>query len=64
MELSVKEIEKIIEGERRRIRRSLGQIETERAYIRGCQKAIKFWRAEFKKARAARKGKGVSRGRK
>ena len=57
MELSVKEIEKTIEGERRRIRRSLGQIETERAYIRGCRKAIKFWRAEFKKARAASKTK-------
>ena len=62
--MSVKEIEKIIEGERRRIRRSLGQIETERAYIRGCRKAIKFWRVELKRARAARKGKGVSRGRK
>ena len=60
MELSVKEIEKIIEGERRRIRQSLGQIETERAYIQGCRKAIKFWRVELKRARAARKG--VSRG--
>ena len=60
MELSVKEIEKIIEGERRRIRRSLGQIETECAYVRGCRKAIKFWRVELKKARVARKG--VSRG--
>ena len=60
MELSVKEIEKIIEGERRRIRRSLGQIETERAYIKGCRKAIKFWQVEFKRTRAARKG--ASRG--
>ena len=55
MELSVKEIEEIIEGERRRIRRSLDQIETERAYIRGRRKAIKFWRVELKKARAALK---------
>ena len=57
MELSVKEIEKIIEGERRLIRRSLGQIETERAYILGCRKAIKFWRVEPKRARAASKTK-------
>ena len=57
MELSVKEIEKIIEGERRRIRRSLDQIETERAYIRGCRKAIMFWRVELKRARAASKTK-------
>ena len=57
MELSVKEIEKIIEGERRLIRRSLGQIETERAYIRGCRKAIKFWQVEFKRALAASKTK-------
>lgn len=60
MKLSVKEIEKIIEGERRRIRRSMDQIEMERAYIRDCRKAIKFWRVELKKARAIRKG--VSRG--
>lgn len=60
MELSVKEIEKIIEDERRRIRRSMDQIEMERAYIRDCRKAIKFWRVELKKVRAARKG--VSRG--
>ena len=60
MELSVKEIEKIIKGERRRIRRSLGQIETERAYIKGCRKAIKLWRVGLKRARAARKG--ASRG--
>lgn len=56
MELSVKEIEKIIEGERRRIRRSTDQIETECAYIRGCRKAIKFWRVELRRVRAARKG--------
>ena len=60
MKLSVKEIEKIIEGERRRIRRSMDQIKTKRAYIRGCRKVIKFWRVELKKVRAARKG--VSRG--
>ena len=57
MELSVKEIEKIIEGERRLIRRSLDQIETERACIRGCREAIKFWRVELKRARAASKTK-------
>ena len=57
MELTVEEIEKIIEGERRRIRRSLDQIETERAYIKGCRKAIKFWQVEFKRARAASKTK-------
>ena len=60
MELTVEEIEKIFEDERRRIRRSLDQIETERAYIKGCRKAIKFWRVELKRARAARKG--ASRG--
>ena len=60
MELTVEEIEKIIEGERRRIRRSLGRIEAERAYIQGCRKLIKFWRVELKRARAARKG--ASRG--
>ena len=57
MELTVKEIEKIIEGERRRIRLSLGQIEAEQAYILGCRKAIKFWRVELKRARAASKTK-------
>ena len=57
MELTVAEIEKIIEGERRRIRRSLDQIETERAYIKGCRKAIKVWQVEFKMARAASKTK-------
>lgn len=57
MELSVKEIEKIIEGERRRIRRSMDQIETERAYIRGCRKAIEFWRVELRIARSASKTK-------
>ena len=57
MELSVKEIEKIIEGKRRRIRRSLDQIETERAYIRVCRKAIRFWRVDLKRARAASKTK-------
>ena len=57
MELSVKEIEKIIEGEWRRIRRSLDQIEAERSYILGCRKAIKFWRVELKRARAASKTK-------
>ena len=57
MELTVEEIEKIIEGERRRIRRSMDQIETERAYIRGCRKAIKFWRVELKRACAASKTK-------
>lgn len=55
MKLSVKEIEKIIEGERRRIRRSMDQIKTKRAYIGGYRKAIKFWRVELKKVRAARK---------
>ena len=57
MELTVEEIEKIIEGERRRIRRSLDQIETERAYIKGCRKATKFWRVELKRACAASKTK-------
>ena len=62
--MTVEEIEKIINNEWRNVERSKRQIETERAYIRGCRRAIKFWRAEFKKARAARKGKGVPRGRK
>lgn len=57
MELSVKEIEKIIEGEWRHIRRSLDQIETERVYIKGCRKAVKFWLIELKKARAVSKTK-------
>lgn len=58
MELTVEEIEKIIDNEWRHVERSKRQIETERAYILGCRKAIKFWRVELKKARAARKGKG------
>ena len=62
MELSVKEIEKIIDNEWRRVERSKRKIETERAYIRGCRNAIKFWLVELKRARAARKGKEVSRG--
>ena len=57
MELTVEKIEKIIEDKRRRIRRSIDQIETERAYVRGCRKAIKFWRVELKRARAASKTK-------
>ena len=60
MELTVEEIEKIIDNEWRHVERSKRQIETECAYIQGCRKAIKFWRVELKRARAARKG--VSRG--
>ena len=57
MELTVEEIEKIINNEWRNVERSKRQIETERAYIRGCRKAIKFWRVELKRARAASKTK-------
>lgn len=57
MELTVEEIEKIIDNEWRNVERSKRQIETERAYIRGCRKAIKFWRVELKRARAASKTK-------
>ena len=53
MELTVEEIEKIIDNEWRNVERSKRQIETERAYIRGCRKAIRFWRVELKRARAA-----------
>ena len=57
MELTVEEIEKIIDNEWRHVERSKRQIETERAYIRGCRKAIGFWRVELKRARAASKTK-------
>ena len=57
MELTVEEIEKIIDNEWRNVERSKRQIEAERAYIRGCRKAIKFWRVELKRARAASKTK-------
>ena len=57
MELTGEEIEKIINNEWRNVERSKRQIETERAYIRGCRKAIKFWRVELKRARAASKTK-------
>ena len=60
MELTVEEIEKIIDNEWRNVERSKRQIETERACIQGCRKAIKFWQVEFKRTRAARKG--ASRG--
>ena len=57
MELTVEEIEEIIDNEWRNVERLKRQIETERAYIRGCRKAIKFWRVELKRARAASKTK-------
>ena len=57
MELTVEEIEKIIDNEWRHVERSKRQIETERAYIKGCRKAIRFWRVELKRARAASKTK-------
>ena len=57
MELTVEKIEKIIDNELRHVERSKRQIETERAYIRGCRKVIKFWRVELKRARAASKTK-------
>lgn len=57
MELTAEEIEKIIDNEWRNVERSKRQIETERAYIRGCRKAIRFWRVELKRTRAASKTK-------
>ena len=55
MELTVEEIEKTIGNEWRNVERSKRQIEMECACIRGCRNAIKLWRVELKRARAASK---------
>ena len=57
MELTVEEIEEMIDNEWRNVERLKRQIETERACIQGCREAIKFWRVELKRARAASKTK-------
>ena len=50
--MSVQEIKKVIEQEKRRIKRTGWDIQCAKDDIRATRKAIKFWEGELKKAKA------------
>ena len=48
--MSVQEIKKVIENDRRRIKRIMRDIDWAKSDIKTTRKAIKFWEGELKKA--------------
>ena len=50
--MSVQEIKRVIEQEKRRIKRKAWDIQCAKDDIRATRKAIKFWEGELKKAKA------------
>ena len=53
--MSVQEIKKVIENERRRIKRIMRDIDWAKSDIKTTRKAIKFWEGELKKAKKLEK---------
>lgn len=53
--MSVQEIKKTIENDRRRIKRIMRDIDWAKSDIRTTRKAIKFWEGELKKAKKLEK---------
>lgn len=50
--MSVQEIKKVIEQEKRRVKRTAWDIRCAKDDIRATRKAIKFWEGELKKAKS------------
>ena len=53
--MSVQEIKKVIERDRRRIKRKESEIDWAKSDIKTMRKAIKFWEGELKKAKKLEK---------
>lgn len=53
--MSVQEIKKVIERDRRRIKRIESEIDWAKSDIKATRKAIKFWEGELKKAKKLEK---------
>lgn len=53
--MSVQEIKKAIENDRRRITRRMRDIDLAKSDIKATRKAIKFWEGELKKAKKLEK---------
>lgn len=53
--MSVQEIKKVIENDRRRIKRIMRDIDWAKSDIKTTRKAIKFWEGELKKAKKLEK---------
>ena len=53
--MSVQEIKKAIENDRRRIKRLMRDIDLAKSDIKATRKAIKFWEGELKKAKKVEK---------